>query len=992
MRTKTDISTRPVSFVNLGCLNVRGCGEVDKREEVEYVFVERKLDVLVLSETKLRGRGEWEGNVKGYKSGIIRGKAREGVAILLSDWLWETVQRVEFVNSRIMWAKCNVRGKKLVVVGVYAPGMERTEDEREKFWEELNECVSQFGRNENVVIMGDMNAKVGDQEREGVVGKFGVPGRNTNGDMLVGMCVERELLIGNTWFEKKLIHKYTYERAGSGERSLIDYVVWKKEMSWKINDVNVLRGVVGRELTDHFLVEARISVNERKTVRTRANEKKKIIKSSILTKPEKAVEYQRRLSEEWNAVRYSRVGEVEHEWKCLKEAMLGSALEVCGSKVVGLKKRANEWWDGRVRTAIEEKKQAYRMYRLERTERSKHRYKERKKKVKRLVKECKRQANEKLAASLTRNFHENKKLFWKEVNHMQRPKVEMSLNVRDDEGRVLGGKENMTARWTEYFEKLLNGAEERRASASGIGNRPEGLEQGIEQPITMEEVGKAVRGTKNNKSSGMDGVTNEMMKYGGESVVKWLVRVFNICWDKRVVPEDWQNACVVPLYKGKGKKDECKNYRGISLLSVVGKVYGRILINRVSELTDSKMGEEQGGFRTGRGCVDQVFGLKQICEKYLEKRDKDVYVAFLDLEKAYDKVDRCVLWQVLEQYEVYRRLVDAVKSFYKESKVCVRVGRQEGTWFQVRVGLRQGCVMSPWLFNLFMDSVVKEVKVNTQEKGLALWDIGTKCKWEKEVSMLLFADDTVLVSDSRDKLQCLVEKFSRACTSRGLGVNVDKSKVMKVSRSENGQKLNIKMNGKALEQVQNFKYLGVIISADGTMNAEIESRMTQGRKIMGAMKKVWKTRRMGLQPKVGMFEGIVEPTVLYGSETWTLNLTEKRRLEAVEMAGLRAIAGVNRMDRLSNARVREMCNKKRSTLRKGEDGQLRWFGHLMRMNEGRLVKKVYNSEVEGPRRKGRPRRGWEESVKDTLVGRGLNVAEAKELAQDRVKWKAMWRE
>ena len=131
MRTKTDISTRPVSFVNLGCLNVRGCGEVDKREEVEYVFVERKLDVLVLSETKLRGRGEWEGNVKGYKSGIIRGKAREGVAILLSDWLWETVQRVEFVNSRIMWAKCNVRGKKLVVVGVYAPGMERTEDERE---------------------------------------------------------------------------------------------------------------------------------------------------------------------------------------------------------------------------------------------------------------------------------------------------------------------------------------------------------------------------------------------------------------------------------------------------------------------------------------------------------------------------------------------------------------------------------------------------------------------------------------------------------------------------------------------------------------------------------------------------------------------------------------------------------------------------------------------------------------------------------------------
>merc|ERR1712148_100523 len=119
---------------------------------------------------------------------------------------------------------------------------------------------------------------------------------------------------------------------------------------------------------------------------------------------------------------------------------------------------------------------------------------------------------------------------------------------------------------------------------------------------------------------------------------------------------------------------------------------------------------------------------------------------------------------------------------------------------------------------------------------------------------------------------------------------------------------------------------------------------------------------MSVHAKLGMYEGIVEPTVLYGSETWTLNLTERRRLEASEMAGLRAMLGVRRLDRVSNMRVRERCGKEKSVLRKVEDGMLRWFGHLVRMEDGRLVKKVYNSAVVAEARRGRPRRGWNESV------------------------------
>ena len=227
----------------------------------------------------------------------------------------------------------------------------------------------------------------------------------------------------------------------------------------------------------------------------------------------------------------------------------------------------------------------------------------------------------------------------------------------------------------------------------------------------------------------MDGVSAEMLKKGGVTVVEWLVRLFNVCFLLSVVPVDWVCACIVPLFKGKGDVYECSNYRGISLLSVVGKVYGRVLINRIRDKTEKVISEVQGGFRRGRGCMDQVFVVRQICEKYLAK-GKDVYFAFMDLEKAYDRVDRDAMWNVLRMYGVGGKLLGAVKSLYVGSRACVRVGDEVSEWFPVRVGLRQGCVMSPWLFNLFMDGVMREIRKNVYDTGATIWDTRRNCKWK----------------------------------------------------------------------------------------------------------------------------------------------------------------------------------------------------------------------------------------------------------------------
>ncbi len=172
-------------------------------------------------------------------------------------------------------------------------------------------------------------------------------------------------------------------------------------------------------------------------------------------------------------------------------------------------------------------------------------------------------------------------------------------------------------------------------------------------------------------------------------------------------------------------------------MSITGNVYGKVIIERVQQLTEEKIGEEQGGFRKGRGCVDQIFCFRMVVEKILTK-GKKLYAAFMDLEKAYDRVDWPALWDVLKIYGVGEKLLRAVKSFYEEASACVKIRGETSEHFGIKVGLRQGCVMSPWLFNIYMDGAMREMKGKVGKVGVRMYDEGRK--WV--LNSILLADDT----------------------------------------------------------------------------------------------------------------------------------------------------------------------------------------------------------------------------------------------------------
>src|ERR1700755_1290274 len=295
--------------------------------------------------------------------------------------------------------------------------------------------------------------------------------------------------------------------------------------------------------------------------------------------------------------------------------------------------------------------------------------------------------------------------------------------------------------------------------------------------------------------------------------------------------------------------------------------------------------------------------------------------------------------------------------------------------------------MSPWLFNVLMDGVVWGV--DREGKGIRL----RSGEGEWEVSVLLFGDDAVLVAESGEKLRMLVKEFVRECAVKGLRVNSTKSEVTKIGGRDEAARREewegVEVEGDKFEEVEEFKFLGMLVEGKGGMDWEIKNRVTEGMKVMGGQREVWKKGRISKEIKVRMFESMCLPSAMYVCETWVINAQIRKGLEVFEMKVLRAICELRRVDRIRNERIIKMCEWKRGIVLIAEEGVLRWFRHMCRMDENRMVSRVMSSEIEGGRGRGRPR--WMDGVREILGGRGLNVDEGRRVAEDRVRWRAVVR-
>jgi len=230
----------------------------------------------------------------------------------------------------------------------------------------------------------------------------------------------------------------------------------------------------------------------------------------------------------------------------------------------------------------------------------------------------------------------------------------------------------------------------------------------MNSPITGDDVLFALLEVKTGRAEGVDGVISEVLSRGGEGMRQALTRLFQKAWETEQIPDLWTKGIICPLLKD-GDKRNTQNYRGITVLSCVGKVYAYILNRRLIAKCEGQkvLVEEQCGFRPRRGCPDQLFTLVEV----LKNRGKNgTFCCFIDVKKAFDRVFRGGLWVRLWAEGIKGKMSRVLKNLMRKVESCVRINGELSEWIKLETGVRQGCVLSPLLYALFINGLVKKLR------------------------------------------------------------------------------------------------------------------------------------------------------------------------------------------------------------------------------------------------------------------------------------------
>jgi hypothetical protein len=460
-----------------------------------------------------------------------------------------------------------------------------------------------------------------------------------------------------------------------------------------------------------------------------------------------------------------------------------------------------------------------------------------------------------------------------------------------------------------------------------------------------------------------------------------LHQLINAIWDTGHMPDQWREGIIAPIWKA-GDKTDVRNYRGICLQSVAAKVYN-ILKARLRRWAEEALLEVQYGFRNGRGCSDAIFVLRRVIDQHLVRR-RPLHICFIDITKAYDSVDRETAWKALLHRGAPPKIVQLLRDMHTDTRYVVRApGIGLGETFAVETGFKQGDVISPMLFNLYMDCVIRDVMPIIKSLGIAfrytingaLHEKDHKTLGEEDLLwILLYADDIALMSDDPDKLRDMVTALDSAFQRWGLLISVGKTKTLTVYIPRPGEGPVavpvIFIGTQRVEHVKQFKYLGQIIASDGTVKGEVSRRLGLAYAAFNRLAKqgIWKDKTVSRRTKLTIYKATVLTILLYCAETWSIGPEDVKKLETAQMSCLRRICGDRSWgpDSTPYAEIRRQCQMP-SIGNLVSYHRLRWLGKVCRMTDDRLPLRTLFGRIGGRAPRGRPPKTWIEYVREDLV-------------------------
>ena len=316
--------------------------------------------------------------------------------------------------------------------------------------------------------------------------------------------------------------------------------------------------------------------------------------------------------------------------------------------------------------------------------------------------------------------------------------------------------------------------------------------------------------------------------------------IFKTIWEEERLPEDWQTGLLFKLPK-KGDLGNYNNWRGIMLLSTTSKVFSKIILNRLGAGIDPQLRNEQAGFRKGKSRSDHIFTLRQILEQSKEW-NTTLYATFIDLEKAFGSVHRESLWRILRHYGIPSKIVNIIRMLYSDFKAKVICGPQLSENFSLKTGVKQGCILSPFLFTLCTDWLKKET-TKTERRGIT-WIL------TNVLEDIDFADDICPLLQSHNGMQPKTNELNANGGCLGFKTSTSKTKEMRMN-SKSREPITVREG--TVEAVNDFIYLGSKMQADGDSKPDVKRRISKASQAFSMLKNIWKSKKLSRNTKIRIF-------------------------------------------------------------------------------------------------------------------------------------------
>ena len=896
----------------IGCWNVTTLEAPLAAEHLETTLDNYRYDIIALSEThnigqdtRLQGKMLLSGGDRRYA----------GVGFLLSQRAQQSVLFTDCISDRLMAIRLKLKVGTLLVIAVYAPTSAAPDDIISAFYNQLDRWIhDNLQTNEKLIVAGDFNAKLGTERiNASVLGPHGYGERNERGDRLIDFCTSNDLTAAHTWFRKRPSHKVTWTSRANNARNAIDHILVCGSLKNCLTDCRSFSAVFD---TDHRLVLCNIK-----------------LKIACTSKPTK-----RQLKPDPNALREATTTQslcdaVRNELDAniplddISTIIHANAIKTCNVapfhtnkpyltpdtiQLIHDKRKARNTADfPRLRNAVKHAcDRDMKNWLLQQAEMINH-------------------------AFATNDTH----TLFKTTNYLTLKPNPPTANIKDKNGCTLWSVDDEIQRWEEYARELFHSADQ----------RPQVLPYPcIPSPPTTGEITSAIKNLKNNKAPGSDLVLGEFIKAVAEDAEIRLAlddAVHDI-WMSGTWPHSLTDSTYIVLHK-KNDRGNCGNYRTLALISHMSKIVLNIIQQRLVPFVKSEVSDAQCGFVPGKSTVDAIFRVKGLAQAYLAVK-QPLHLIFVDFRKAFDSVSHTKLFEMLRRLGMAEDLVRIIENLYSNAHGTISWKGHTSASFPTPAGVRQGCPISPSLFNIYTECIMRDWHNRTSHLPAPNVD-GCYSKEQR------YADDLVLMALTAADAEEMLNILGDIADDYGLSIHPDKTEYMVIQTSMGLD--TISYRGNPLKRTSEFRYLGTYITHNLNDSREISARIAMTKATLKDCAYL-KSHRISIDVKLHLIEALVASRLTYGCSTWTIKAADMNRLDALGREVWRRLLGFTWKDHVSNdVLTTQIAGRWLFSSDTILQRKAKWCGHAVRY--GGLTSAVLFGLPSGLKRKpGRPHMRW----------------------------------